>query len=148
MIRILAALLIIYSIPIGLAGERPAEIDSHEAAFHTMLHDGAEFYLICITQVNKKPWSGEWEQLFIKATIVDVIRGARKVGDRIEYNRVLDGKYGDISGLQGSLYFVRFDVDQDTKTSRVDPQDPQALFSYSEAFHAVATEHKKKENKP
>ncbi len=137
----------IYSASIVVAGERPAEIDSHEAAFHTMLHDGAEFYLICITQVDKKPWRGEWEQLFIKATIVDVIRGDRKIGDKIEYNRVLDGKYGDISGLQGSLYFVRFDIDDETKTSGVNPQDPQALFSYTEAFHAEAIEHKKKENK-
>ena len=138
----------IHCTPIGVAGERPAEIDSHEAAFHTMLHDGAEFYLICITTVDKKPWHGEWEQLFIKATIVDVIRGPKKVGDKIEYNRVLDGKYGDISALQGSLYFVRFDIDDETKTSSVDPQDPQALFSYTAAFHAQAIEHKKEENKP
>ena len=147
MIRVLAALVMIYSASIVVAGERPAEIDSYEAAFHTTLHDGPEFYLVCITQADKKPWRGEWEQLFIKATIVEVIRGEKKVGEKIEYNRVLDGKYGDISSLHGSLYFVRFDIDDETKVIGVDPQDPQALFSYSEEFHAQAIEHKNKENK-
>ena len=66
MLRTLITLLIALSYPVGYAGERPVEIDSHESAFHIMLHDGAGFCLVCYTEVMKKPWRGEWEKLKIE----------------------------------------------------------------------------------
>ena len=147
MLRTLITLLIALSYPVGYAGERPVEIDSHESAFHIMLHDKAGFCLVCYTEVMKKPWRGEWEKLEIEATIVEVYRGKRKIGDRIKFTRVMDGKFGDISHLQGSLNFVRFDKSDnpDSKVTFVDGQDPQAVFGYSSEFHAVAKKHKQAE---
>ena len=140
-------LAIAFSHLIGHAGEKPAEINSHESAFHYMIHDGAGFCLVCYTRVEKKPWRGEWEKLEIEATIVEVYRGKRKIGDRIKFTRVMDGKFGDISHLHGSLNFVRFDKpdNPDSKETFVDGQDPQAVFSYSTEFHAVAKQHKQAE---
>ena len=127
----------------AFAGEKPDEIDSHESAFHYMIHDGAAFCLVCYTVVEKKPWRGEWEQLEIQATIVEVFRGEKTVGDRIQFRRVMDGKFGDISLLHGSLRFVRFDRSEENAGGElsVDPQDPQAIFGYSAEFHAVARSH-------
>ena len=120
------------------------EIDSYESAFHYMLHDSAEFYLVCIYEVEKKPWMKEWEQLDIKATVVDPIKGGKKIGDQIEYNRVYDGKIGDISGLKGALKFVRLirAEDKPQSVAFVDSQDPQSVFRYSPEFHAVARDHR------
>ncbi len=126
------------------ADEKPPEIDSYESSFHYRIHDSVEFCLVCYTSVEKKPWRGAGEQLLITATIVDVIRGSRKIGDRIKFQRVLDGKYGDISHLSGSLNFIRFDKAPNPafKKTIVDAQDPQAVFRFSEAFHIVALKHK------
>ena len=142
--HILTALLITFFYSIASAGERPVEIDSHESAFHIMLHDGAGFCLVCYTKVEKKPWRGEWEKFEIEATIVEVYRGKRKIGDRIKFTRVMDDKFGDISKLHGSLNFIRFDkaLNPAIKQTIVDAQDPQAIFRFSEAFHKVALKHK------
>ncbi|MDP0489550.1 MAG: hypothetical protein Q7Q71_00700 [Verrucomicrobiota bacterium JB023] len=123
------------------------EIDSYEAAFHHMLHDAAEFYLVCIYEVEKKPWGKEWEQLEIKATVIDPIKGAKKVGEKLNYRRVLDGKYGDISSLNGSLKFVRLITDEEKPDDEafVDAQDPMSVFRYSPEFHKVAREHRQAE---
>ena len=146
MIRTLIILAIVFSIPIGYAGNRPAEIDSHESAFHIMLHDGAGFCLVCYSRVEKKLWRGG-EKLEIEATIVEVYRGKRKIGDRIKFTRVFDGKFGDISHLHGSLYFVRFDKAPNPaiKQTIVDAQDPQAVFSYTAEFHTIAKKHQQAE---
>lgn len=123
------------------------EIDSYESAFHHMLHDSAEFYLICIYEVKKKPWGEEWEQLEIKATVIDAIKGDKKIGEKINYTRVLDGKYGDISGLTGSLKFVQFikDDEKPEGDAFVDAQDPMSVFRYSPEFHKVARKHQQAE---
>ena len=132
-----------------LADELRDEIDSYEEAFHHALHTAPEIYLVCYYKVEKKPWSKEWEQLEIKATIVDAIRGERKVGDRIEFGRVLDGKYGVISKLVGGLYYVQYyrnDSEGSPEFGKldIDPQDPLALFRFSEAFSTMTAEHKEK----
>ena len=132
-----------------LAGEQRDEIDSYEEAFHHALHTAPEIYLVCYYQVEKKPWGKEWEQLEIKATIIDAIRGERKVGDRIEFGRVFDGKYGDILKLVGSHYYVQY-YRNDSEGSPefgeldIDPQDPLALFRYSGDLSTIADEHKQK----
>jgi hypothetical protein len=132
------------------AGEKPVEIDSQATAFHYMIHEGEGFCLVCYTKVEKKPWQGEWEQLEISATIVEVFRGSRKVGDRIRFRRGIDGKFGNISHLHGSLNFIHFDKPEapNAKETLVDGQDPQAVFRYSEAFHKVATDHKDQAETP
>lgn len=146
---LLAALCLATANPLLLAGELRDEIDSYEEAFHHALHKAPEIYLVCYYQVEKKPWGQEWERLEIKATIVEVIRGERKVGDRIEFGRVLDGKYGDISKLAGSLNYVQYyRIDQEGSPEfgkrNIDPQDPAALFRYSPEFAVIAADHKPK----
>ena len=102
--------------------------------------------MVCYSRVEKKLWRGG-EKLEIEATIVEVYRGKRKIGDRIKFTRVFDGKFGDISHLHGSLYFVRFDKAPNPaiKQTIVDAQDPQAVFSYTAEFHAIAKKHKQAE---
>jgi hypothetical protein len=148
-ILLLAALWLASIQPLLLGGELREEVDSYEEAFHHALHNAPEIYLICFYQVEKKVWAEEWEQLKINATVVDVVKGALKVGERIEFERVLDGKYGDISKLEGSLYYVQFHRNNDEKSPRfgkldIDPQDPFALFRHSPDFSVQADKYKKK----
>jgi hypothetical protein len=150
---LLAALCLFSAHPFLSAGELRDEIDSYEEAFHQALHTAPEIYLVCFYQVEKKPWAKEWERLEIKATIVEVIRGERKVGERIEFERVLDGKYGDISKLIGSLKYVQYyrkDQEGSPEFGKldIDPQDPAALFRYSPEFSVIAAEHKPKAQQP
>lgn len=144
---LLAALCIAIAHPLLSAGELRDEIDSFGESFHQALHVAPEIYLVCYYQVDKKPWAKEWERLEIKATVVEVIRGERKVGDRIEFDRVLDGKYGDISKLPGSLNYVQYyRNDQEGSPEfgklNIDPQDPAALFRFSSELSVIAAEHK------
>lgn len=146
---ILIAFFLAWAQAILFAGELREEVDSYEEAFHHAIHNAPEIYLICYYQIDKKPWGKEWEQLEIKATIVDVVKGERKVGDKIEFVRVLDGKYGDISMLSGSLHYVQYyrveekDAPEFGKLS-IDAQDPFALFRYSPEFSVLASKHKNK----
>jgi hypothetical protein len=126
------------------------EIDSHEAAFHHAIHDSAEFYLVCVYEVAKKPSNKVWEQLDIKATVVESIKGGKPVGEKINFQRVLDGKYGDVSHMVGSLYFVRYDKVEgaspaEPKTLEINPQDPHAVFGISKDLLRTAKEHKEAE---
>ena len=126
------------------------EIDSHEAAFHHAIHGSAEFYLVCIYEVTKKPWNKVWEQLEIKATVVEAIKGGKPVGEKISFQRVLDGKYGDVTHMVGSLYFVRYDKGEgptpDESKTEINPQDPHAIFGCSKDFLRTAKEHKDAEH--
>jgi hypothetical protein len=126
------------------------EIDSHASAFHHAIHNSAEFYLVCLYDVHKKPWNKDWEQLEIKATIVLPIKGRKPMGEKISFERVLDGKYGDISHMDGSLYFVRYDKVEGAASGEprklgIDAQDPHAVFRSSEDLFRVALEHKETE---
>ena len=61
----------------------------------------------------------------------------------------MDGKYGDISKLAGSLHYVQLYRNDHEGTPNfgkldIDPQDPLAVFPYSQERSAMATEHKKK----
>jgi hypothetical protein len=146
---LLAAICLSTVYPLLSAGELRDEIDSDQEAFHHALHKAPEIYLVCYYHVEKKPWGKEWERLEIKATIVEVIRGERKVGEQIEFERVLDGKYGDISKMAGSLNYVQYyRIDQEGSPEfgklNIDPQDPAALFRYSPEFAVIAAEHKPK----
>jgi hypothetical protein len=122
------------------ADELKAEIDSAAEAFHRPLHLASEMYLVCYYKVDKKPWGKEWEQLEIRATVVDVVNGPKKIGERIQFVRVLDGKYGDISHLLGSLNYVH---SHDRGKFEIDAQDPHAIFGYTEERAKVALAHKK-----
>ncbi len=134
---------------ISSAGDLPEEIGSYEEAFHHALHKAPEIYLVCYYQVDKKTWAKDWEKLEIKATIVEVIRGKRKIGERIEFERVLDGKYGDISKMAGALQYIQYYRNKHEGSPEfgklyIDPQDPIAIFPYSTAFSAMVSEHKAK----
>jgi len=129
----------ILTLELSSGGEPSKEIDSPIAAFHLALHDSDELYLVCYTKVDKLPWQKSWEQIRISATITEVLRGNKKVGDKVHFRRTLDGKYGDISNLHGSLNFIRF-VKTVSNVS-VDPQDPQSVFQYTEELHQFARKH-------
>ncbi|MBN8460531.1 MAG: hypothetical protein J0M04_22095 [Verrucomicrobia bacterium] len=146
---LLAAICLALPLPPIAAGELREEIDSAKEAFHHALHDAPAIYLVCYYKVEMKLWNGDWEQLDIQATIVEVVRGDQKVGDRINFERVMDGKYGDISKLAGSLYYVQLYRNDHEGTPNfgkldIDPQDPLAVFPYSQERSAMAAEHKKK----
>ncbi len=148
--KILLTTVLLASIRICLlAGEPRDKTDKYKDAFHHALNTAPEIYLVCYYQVEKKPWREIWEQLEIKATIVDAIRGERKVGDRIDFGRVRDGKFGDISQLVGSLYYVQYyrnDVEGSPEFGKlhIDSQHPRALFRYSDDLSGLVAEHKQK----
>lgn len=132
-----------------MAGELRQEIDSNNEAFHHALHLAAEMYLVCYYQLEQRPLQGGCE-LKIKATIVEVIRGELKVGDRIEFTRFLDdnkANQADFSGLVGSLKYVQYKWNDQSAGGglgklEIDAQDPQALFGHSADFAALAAQHK------
>lgn len=118
------------------------EIDSHEAAFHHAIHESTEFHLVCVYDMKKKPVGKAGEELEIQATIIRPIKGDRPVGAKISFKRFLDGKYGDISSMDGTIYFVRFDkVENEPGKVEINPQDPHAVFRSSEELLKIAREH-------
>ena len=143
--RTLLAALCLATAPSCLSGgELRENIDSYEQAFYQVLYTAPEIYLDCYYQVEKQPWVKELERLESKASIVEVLRCLRTVGERIEFGRVLDGKDEDISKLAGSLNCVkdsRNDQDGFPEFCKSDiaPEEPAALCQYSADFTVIAS---------
>ena len=111
-------------------------------AFHAAFHINTESYLICIYKVDKQPPRiGYPDQINIKATVIEAIQGNKKVGEKFSFERILDGKYGDVSGMAGGLYYV-FLYTNDHGKILVSSQDPNALWEYKEEYKPVANSHK------
>lgn len=144
-----------------LAGEHHVDDDEfvgwnewfHNNAFHRGLESRPELYLVCIHgyKVQQHGSVPEWEELALRSTIVDVVRGEKKVGDLFEYRHYLDGKAVDPEKMLGTLWyvFVSEEKDQDGKKFRfVDPQDPSCRVGYSAELAKIVAEHRAYQKKP
>ena len=121
--------------------------------FHKRLHyeEWPEIYLVCdyriaVQEHGIEPLSARgWEELSISCTIVDVIRGPRKVGEKFTYRRYLDGKAKDLVKIEerlGHLNYVFF-VEAPDGTKFVDPQDPSAVWRFEPEIQRAANLHRK-----
>ena len=81
-----------------------------------------------------------WEEIVVSCTVVDSIRGPKKVGDRFEYVRYRDGKAGNTKDLLGRLTYVFFT--QAAGGRFVDPQDPTSEWLFSEELRRIVESHK------
>lgn len=112
---------------------------------HYGLHAHAEAYLVCIYKVEKT--GGAINEMRIKATVIDHIKGSRKLGSQFIFTRLSDGSHEEvsrtISNLQGGLFYVFLDVGEDGQAG-VDAQDPIALWKYTEELREVVARHMSK----
>jgi hypothetical protein len=121
----------------------------HAEYFHQSLHheDRPELYLVCYYAVRVQPHGIEnlaaqgWEEIVVSCTVVDSIRGPKKVGDRFEYVRYRDGKAGNTKDLLGRLTYVFFT--QAAGGRFVDPQDPASEWLFSEELRRIVEIHEK-----
>jgi hypothetical protein len=117
----------------------------HNNAFHRT-EDFPELYLVCIHGIKVQPhgiMAGEgWEELGLRSTIVDVVRGDKKVGDQLDYRRYLDGKAVNPEKRLGTLWYVFVTETDDGKHRFVDPQDPVCHVPYTEKLAKIVAEHR------
>jgi hypothetical protein len=145
----------------AIAGEHHVDDDDfigwdqmfHTNAFHRGLEDRPELYLVCIHgfKVQSHGSVPEWEELALRSTIVDAVRGGKKVGDLLEYRHYLDVKAVNPEQMVGTLWyiFVSEDLDDDGKKVRfVDPQDPSCRVRYTEDLAKIVAEHRAYKKQP
>lgn len=106
-----------------------------------------EFYLVCIHGFKVQPHGSvpEWEELALRSTIVDVIRGEKKVGDTLEYRHYLDGKAVEPEKIVGTLWYVfvsEFETEDGKMVRFVDPQDPSCRIPYTPKRAKILAEHR------
>jgi hypothetical protein len=118
--------------------------------FHQTLHyEGhPEFYLVCDYAVKVQSHgiavlaAQGWEEVVVSCTVVDAIRGPKKVGERFEYRRYREGKAKETEKLLGGLRYVFF-VEAPGGERFVDPQDPASVKDYSEEFARIVAIHRR-----
>jgi len=115
-------------------------LDSSTRLFHHYgIHAHAETYLVCIYHVQE----GENKnRVHIEATVVDPVKGSKKEGEKMVFTRILEDETSDAFGARmlGGLFYVVADLDDDTTI--VDPQDPAALWKYTEDLRRMVERHK------
>ncbi len=122
--------------------DHSAEPDNDLKDFHRLIHHNVESYIICVYGIEKIPQRvGYKDQIIIKSTITYAVKGKKKIGEKLIFNRMKDGKFGDVSHMRGRLYFV-FLHSMGSGDISVDPQDPAALIKYKEEYYKVAIGHK------
>ena len=120
--------------------------------FHQRIHEDGrpELYLVCNYEFKVQSHGIQlqadrgYEELVISCTIVDVIRGPKKIGEKFEYRRYLEGKAKDLVDLEkmrGELQYVFF-VEAPGGHRFVDPQDPFSTMIYNEETRKAANFHK------
>ena len=120
--------------------------------FHQALHygDRPELYLVCAYKISVQKHGIDslaaqgWEELLISCTVVDVIRGPKKVGEKFTYRRYLDGKAKDLVKIEdhlGRLNYVFF-VEAPNGSRFVDPQDPSAVWRFEPEIQKAANLHR------
>ncbi len=141
---ILIAILLFFLSAFSFAGgdfDHSAEPDNDLKDFHRLIHHNVESYIICVYEIEKiEQRVGYKDQIIIKSTITFTIKGKKRIGERLIFNRIKDGKFGDISHMKGRLYFV-FLHSMGSGDISVDPQDPAALIKYKEEYNKVANDH-------
>ena len=120
-------------------------LDSPSKVFH---HYGIQWhpeaYLICVYQVEKT--GGGKNEMKLNVTVVDCIKGTRKVGERFVFTRVLEGTPEEfaqrIPNFQGGLYYVFLTL-WDNGQVGVDAQDPIAMWGYTDELREIVDRHKR-----
>jgi hypothetical protein len=144
----------------AIAGEHHVDDDDfagwdqwfHNNAFHRV-EGRPELYLVCIHgfKVQSHGSVPEWEELALRSTVVDVVRGEKKVGDTLEYRHYIDGKAVAPEKILGTLWyiFVSEELAEDGKKVRfVDPQDPSCRVPYTEDLAKIVAEHRAYKKQP
>jgi hypothetical protein len=112
-----------------------------------------ELYLVCIHGFKVQPHGSvpEWDELALRSTIVEVIRGDRKVGDLLEYRHYLDGKAVAPETIVGTLWYVTVSEEETKdggKVRFVDPQDPSCRIPYTAERAKIVAEHRAYQKQP
>jgi hypothetical protein len=125
-----------------LSSERAGEVDSPVKAFVQYgLDRRSEAYLVCVYQAETT--GGSKSEVEIHATVVDCIKGKKRVGERFSFRRGSDSGAWDLARLRGDLFYVFLDEDADGRLF-VDAQDPQALWRYSAELHRIVAKYRRK----
>ncbi len=123
-----------------LSSERMGEVDSPVKAFVQYgLDRRPEAYLVCVYQAETK--GGSKNEVEIHATVVDCIKGKKRVGERFAFRRGSDAGPFDLGRFRGELFYVFLDKDADGRLF-VDAQDPQALWEYSAELHRIVEKYR------
>ena len=85
-------------------------------------------------------------QLDFKATIVQVIRGKKAVGQKIRFDRVSDSGFQDVSEYAGEMYFVFYHKAPMNGSPiqgqyNIDSQHPFSMFGYTKNRAEMAEKH-------
>ena len=118
-----------------------------DKSFHAELHNiDNECYLIAIFDTKNGSNRLRIPQLDIKATIVGVLRGKKRIGDKIEFSRLSDEAFSKPSDFEGELCYIIYhkqpmDGSPIQGQFYVDPQDPLSMFKYTEKTAEIAAQH-------
>jgi len=127
--RVFTILLLVLLSGFSLASELN-ENNGPSEYIHQALHRAEEVYVVRYDNVTKSTWAnGAGDRIDISSTVIEVIRGSRSNGDKIDFFRTLDGRYKDTSKFIGQLFIVFYEKTKDGIT--VNPQDPSAVTRYS-----------------
>ncbi|MBI4659812.1 MAG: hypothetical protein HY735_13310 [Verrucomicrobia bacterium] len=125
----------------GVTNVDADSLNSPEKVFHHYgIHAHIEAYLVCVYSVEKKRETN-LDTIQIKATVIDRIKGKKKIGERVAFLRCFDYQLGDVSYMNGALYYVIFRRFENGEVA-VDSQDPIAMANYEPELEAVAERHK------
>ena len=122
-------------------------IGGWDKAFHETLHiETSECYLITIYNAKNSKWNNWKPKLDIKAAIVGVVKGKRKIGEKISFYRVSDGGFKEGSKYEGELYYIFYyktpmDGSPAQGEYHISIQDPLAMYKYSEKLAKIASKH-------
>jgi len=119
-------------------------LDSPSKVFHHYgIQSHPEAYLICVYQVEKT--GGGKNEMKLNVTVVDCIKGTRKVGERFVFTRVSEGSPEEVAqaiqNIQGGLYYVFLTL-WDNGQVAVDAQDPIAMWGYTDELREIVDRHK------
>ncbi|MEO5804807.1 MAG: hypothetical protein ABIR24_14885 [Verrucomicrobiota bacterium] len=127
------------------AEPQDVDADSLDSDLKTFHHYGiqnhAESYLVCLHDVEKT--GGPKNEAEIKATVVDRIKGEKRVGEEFVFRRVSDSSFEQLLRMRGGLYYVFLNKEDDEKMT-VDGQDPAALRKYSDELREMVHRHKQR----
>jgi hypothetical protein len=119
-----------------------SEVDSPSKAFLEYgIRAHAEAYLVCLWAVEKTSKGDAWAA--IQATVVENIKGSKKIGENFTFERMTDTGVWDFAYLRGGLYYLFIQKGLDGRGS-VDAQDPGALWQYSDVLRKIVEQYKKK----
>lgn len=97
---------------------------------HQMLHRSVEVYVVKYEKVVKSTWAnGAADKIQVSAKIEKVIRGSKTQGESIKFERIMDGRYGDVSMFVGQSYVVFYE--EHGGEAVINPQAPGAVMEHS-----------------